>query len=138
MRRSAREASGGRLRGIPQPSGKVRRRRVPWGPKPRVRPLAAAGGGGGWRATVARFVPNGAVMMTPTTPVTTGHRACEMLQIILSEYREMPCLSLTKPQMQRLWGLESFVCEALVDALVAASVLRRTASGAYVAVRADR
>ena len=35
-----------------------------------------------------------------------------------AEYREMPCLSLTKPQMQRLWGLEAFACDAVVDALV--------------------
>ena len=41
-----------------------------------------------------------------------------MADVITAEYREMPCLSLTKPQMQRLWGLETIVCDALVDALV--------------------
>jgi hypothetical protein len=44
----------------------------------------------------------------------------------------MPGLSLNKVQMQKMWGLEAFVCDALVDSLVAAQVLRRTASGAYV------
>jgi hypothetical protein len=44
----------------------------------------------------------------------------------------MPGLSLNKEQMQKLWGLDAFVCDALVDALVAARVLRRTAGGAYV------
>jgi hypothetical protein len=44
----------------------------------------------------------------------------------------MPGLSLSKEQMQRLWGLDAFVCDALVDALVAGRVLRRTAGGAYV------
>jgi hypothetical protein len=44
----------------------------------------------------------------------------------------MPGLSLNKEQMQRMWGLDAFVCEALVDALVAAQVLKRTATGAYV------
>jgi hypothetical protein len=34
--------------------------------------------------------------------------------------------------MQKLLGLDAFVCDALVDALVAARVLRRTAGGAYV------
>ena len=65
----------------------------------------------------------------PMTNPTTG----DLLRLIQAEYREMPCLRLTKPQMQRLWGLEHFVCDALVDALVAAEVLRPTANGAYVA-----
>ena len=57
-----------------------------------------------------------------------------VLEVIKAEYREMPCLSLTKPQMQRFWTLEPFVCDAVVDALVAARVLRKTAAGTYVAV----
>jgi len=61
-----------------------------------------------------------------------------MADVIRAEYREMPCLSLTKPQMQRLWGLETIVCDALVDALVKARVLRRTATGTYVAGTASR
>lgn len=56
----------------------------------------------------------------------------EWLHRIQSEYQEMPGLSLNKPQMQRMWSLEPFVCDALVDALVAAQVLRRTTSGSYV------
>jgi hypothetical protein len=55
------------------------------------------------------------------------------LRLIQAEYREMPCLSLTKPQMQRLWGLERHLCDALVDALVQARVLRRRLDGGYVA-----
>lgn len=58
------------------------------------------------------------------------------LNLIQAEYREMPCLSLTKPQMQRLWGLDKFVCDALVEALVDAQVLRQTQAGTYVAVGA--
>ena len=57
----------------------------------------------------------------------------EWLQRIRAEYQEMPGLSLNKEQMQKLWGLDGFVCEALVEAFVAARVLRRTAGGAYVA-----
>ena len=55
------------------------------------------------------------------------------LRRIQSEYREMPGLSLTKPQMERLWGIEPPACDALVDALVAAQVLRRTRTGTYIA-----
>jgi hypothetical protein len=54
------------------------------------------------------------------------------LNRIRAEYREMPGLSLTPPQMQRLWGFEPHVCAALVDSLVAARVLRCTPKGSYV------
>jgi hypothetical protein len=60
------------------------------------------------------------------------------LHLIQAEYREMPCLSLTKAQMQRLWGLEAHVCEALIGALVDARVLRRRLDGAYVAIGSER
>jgi hypothetical protein len=56
-----------------------------------------------------------------------------VLRLIEAEYKDMPGMSLSKPQMQRLWGLEAFVCDALVDSLVAAGVLRRTDRNTYVA-----
>jgi hypothetical protein len=63
----------------------------------------------------------------------SGHlRVSEWLQCIRAEYQEMPGLSLNKEQMQKMWGLDAFVCDALVDALVAARVLRRRVGGAYV------
>lgn len=65
-------------------------------------------------------------------------RISRMLDVIRAEYREMPCLNLTKPQMQRLWSLETVVCDALVDTLVDARVLRRTAAGTYVAMERAR
>jgi hypothetical protein len=60
------------------------------------------------------------------------------LQRIHAEYREMPGLCLTKPQMQRLFGIESFVCDALVDALVSARILRQTLNGRYMAHESAR
>ena len=68
----------------------------------------------------------------------TNPKVGDLLRLIQAEYREMPCLRLTKPQMQRLWGLEQFVCDALVDALVGAQVLRPTTNGAYIAATAAR
>jgi len=41
----------------------------------------------------------------------------DWLQLIQAEYREMPGLSLTKPQMQRLWGLDRATCDALLARL---------------------
>lgn len=66
-------------------------------------------------------------MTETTSPIATW------ITRITSEYREMPGLNLTKPQMQRLWGLEAFVCDALIASLVDAHVLRRTPAGTYIA-----
>ena len=60
------------------------------------------------------------------------------LELIQAEYREMPGLQLKKPQMRRLWGLDTHVCDALVDALVSARVLRRTMDGSYMTYATGR
>jgi DNA-binding GntR family transcriptional regulator len=54
------------------------------------------------------------------------------LDRIRSEYLEMPGLSLTQEQAQRLWGLGPTECRALLEALSQAGFLRRTPAGAYV------
>lgn len=54
-----------------------------------------------------------------------------MLDVIRAEYREMPCLRLTKRQIQRLWGLDHDTCDAVVKELETEHFLRRVAD-AYV------
>jgi hypothetical protein len=56
----------------------------------------------------------------------------ERLQRTRAEHQKMPGVSLNKEQMQKMWDLDAFVCGALVDALVAARALGRTAGGAYL------
>ena len=56
----------------------------------------------------------------------------DWLRLIQAEYLEMPGLHLTKPQVQRLWGLEPRLCDALLNALVASEFLDKTPRGAYV------
>jgi hypothetical protein len=56
----------------------------------------------------------------------------DWIQLIRAEYHEIPGLHLTKPQVQRLWNLDTSMCEAVLQALEAARFLRRTHSGAYV------
>ena len=56
----------------------------------------------------------------------------EWLRLIEAEYKEMPGLSLSKAQMRRFWGLEPYLCDALVDALVTARVLTQTVRDTYV------
>ena len=56
----------------------------------------------------------------------------DWLQLIRAEYREVPGLRLTKPQVQDLWALDPSVCDALLSALVDDGFLRRTSDDAYV------
>jgi hypothetical protein len=56
----------------------------------------------------------------------------ELLARIVGEYTEMPGLSLTFAQAQRLWALDSAVCHSLLDHLVGARCLRITPRGRYV------
>jgi hypothetical protein len=59
----------------------------------------------------------------------------DWLMLVRAEYVEMPGLSLTKPQVERLWGLDAVTSGALLAALVDGKFLRRTVRDAYV--RAD-
>jgi hypothetical protein len=54
------------------------------------------------------------------------------LTLIEAEYREMPGLRLTEPQMQRLWGLDDVTCAAVIDALVARHVIVKSPQNAYI------
>jgi hypothetical protein len=51
---------------------------------------------------------------------------------VRGEYLEMPGLQLTAAQAQKLLGLDRETCRVLLDFLVAAKFLRRTAVGTYV------
>lgn len=68
----------------------------------------------------------------------TYETATEWLHVIQSEYLEMPGLHLTKPQVQRLWGIDQPTCDAILDALVAVSFLRRTSRDGYILDRSGR
>lgn len=56
----------------------------------------------------------------------------DLVRRVRGEYDEMPGLSLTMPQAQRLWALDHPTCSVLLRALVEARFLRRTARGRYV------
>lgn len=49
-----------------------------------------------------------------------------------AEYREMPGLSLTVAQAQRLWGVDRQTSEQVLKALIARGFLRRTADDRFV------
>jgi hypothetical protein len=64
-------------------------------------------------------------------PGTYPPSAPGLLDLIRAEYREMPCLRLTKRQIQRLWSLDGDTCDAVVKVLEKEHFLRRIAD-AYV------
>ena len=55
-----------------------------------------------------------------------------LLDLIYAEYREMPGLRLTQPQIQRFWSLDSATCTRTVAALVDSRVLKQTRDGLFV------
>jgi hypothetical protein len=58
----------------------------------------------------------------------------EVLRRVQGEFLEMPGLRLTRPQAQKLWGLDQALCEALLGALIDANFLFRTRDGAFMRV----
>ena len=57
--------------------------------------------------------------------------ADEWLQLIRAEYLELPGLSLTLAQAQRLWSLDAVQCRAFLDTLVRQGFLAKTPDGMY-------
>ncbi len=56
----------------------------------------------------------------------------DLLSRVRGEYDEMPGLSLTMPQAQRLWALDQQTCAVVLRTLVEGRFLRRTPHGRYV------
>lgn len=77
-------------------------------------------------------VRSGGVSMKRLSHMTLEDTMTDWIQLIRAEYHEIPGLHLTKPQVQRLWNLDTPMCEAVLQALEATRFLRRTRTGAYV------
>ena len=55
-----------------------------------------------------------------------------LLERVREHYREMPGLTLTKPQAVRLFGVAPSVCAAMLRALVMEKYLSRAGDGLFV------
>ena len=55
-----------------------------------------------------------------------------VIEIVHAEYRQMPGLQLTKPQMRRFLGIDVETCEVVLDRLERERFLRRTPTDVYV------
>lgn len=64
-------------------------------------------------------------------PMYATAEAEDWLQLIRAEYLEMPGLSLTLAQAQRLWCLDANDCRTLLDTLVQRRFLTQTPQGMY-------
>lgn len=63
---------------------------------------------------------------------TRGAGEQELTRRIRAEYVEMPGLSLTLSQGQRLWAIDRRTCESIFSALIARGFLRMTTKGRFV------
>ena len=64
--------------------------------------------------------------------------ATDWPRLIRAEYLEIPGLSLTRRQAERLWGLTPEACNLLLDSMVEENFLRRTTDGLYVRANPGR
>jgi hypothetical protein len=75
-------------------------------------------------------------MARTTEPQPTG-ALFELLQRVEAEYREMPGLSLTLSQAERLWGLDRATCAFVLTTLIDRRVLRQAPNGTYLRGQSD-
>jgi hypothetical protein len=61
--------------------------------------------------------------MATALPLTRTTRLDDIAWVIESEFKEMPGMRLTSPQVKRLWNLSAYDCERVLDYLVGAGRL---------------
>ena len=66
------------------------------------------------------------------TSSTPGQAIRALMQQVQAEYAEMPGLSVTLSQAQRLWAVDQGTCEEVFSRLVSSGVLRKTTKGHFV------
>jgi hypothetical protein len=66
-----------------------------------------------------------------TKPQTTA-ALHDLLRRIEGEYLEMPGLSVTALQAERLWGLDSTTCAFVLMTLIQRGILKQMSNGTYV------
>jgi hypothetical protein len=55
-----------------------------------------------------------------------------LMEQVEAEYAEMPGLSVTLPQAQRLWAVDRLTCREAFNRLIRSGVLRMTTKGRFV------
>ena len=70
----------------------------------------------------------------PVAPAAPHAGVGRLMNQVQAEYDEMPGLSVTLRQAQRLWAVDRVTCEEALRRLTASGVLRMTARGRFVRV----
>ena len=63
---------------------------------------------------------------------TTSRAIRSLMDRVQAEYVEMPGLSVTLPQAQRLWAVDQRTCAEVFSRLIKSGVLRMTTRGRFV------
>lgn len=71
------------------------------------------------------------------TPAMNNVTSNELVHRVRGEFMEMPGLRLSLPQAQRLWGLDSTRCEAVLNALVDSGILTCTPQHVFALRRSE-
>jgi DNA-binding IclR family transcriptional regulator len=64
-------------------------------------------------------------------PWQYDHRMASIMRRVAAEFREMPGMRLTEPQMTRLFDLSPGDCSAVLERLVESRLLKRDDAGRY-------
>ena len=62
----------------------------------------------------------------------TNREIRTLMNQVLAEYTEMPGLSVTLPQAQRLWAVDRVTCQEALRRLTLIGVLRVTTEGRFI------
>jgi hypothetical protein len=74
------------------------------------------------------------VLFVPEDGIDRMSSLTSLLPRIRAEYEALPGLKLTPAQACGLWGVSEDICGHALDLLIEEGLLRRTATGAYVAL----
>ena len=66
------------------------------------------------------------------TVITQGQAIRTLMDQVQAEYAEMPGLSVTLSQAQRLWAVDQETCAEVFCRLISSGVLRLTPKGRFV------
>lgn len=97
----------------------------------------------GWSHALRRLLSTGAIDPVPNSHsqsqgVMMPINLDEAIELIRTEYAEMPGLSMTGRQVRRVWSLSNDVCQEALTALTQAGFLVENRHSSYVRARICR
>ncbi|MGC4084971.1 MAG: hypothetical protein QM736_23360 [Vicinamibacterales bacterium] len=72
------------------------------------------------------------MIVTAVDQVNWNATTLRLANLVRADYAEMPGLSVTLAQAQRLWSADERTCRVVFETLIARGLLRQTANGRFV------